>query len=195
MNKQQRLNRLEKIKELIQQGKTYEEIGSRFNLKKNTICQIIKKYNLPKPSQFRKTKSQEHLDRLEASRGIAAEQYEGIPKPVRTRLGLMIQNARHRARAKRIVFNLRIGDLLPYPTVCPVLGITIDYAAKRTPAAPDTSASLDRLDNNKGYTKENVRIISYRANRLKSDSSIQELRAIVEYMEQNKKENEICAEL
>jgi len=36
------------------------------------------------------------------------------------------------------------------------------------------SPSIDRIDNKLGYTKDNIRIISYKANTLKNDSSIEE---------------------
>lgn len=48
-------------------------------------------------------------------------------------------------------------------------------------AAP--APSLDRFDNAKGYTPENIVVISSRANRLKSNASLEELQAIVKYME------------
>jgi hypothetical protein len=45
------------------------------------------------------------------------------------------------------------------------------------------SASVDRFDNSKGYTRENVRVISNRANLLKKDADAGELRAVLTYME------------
>ncbi len=45
------------------------------------------------------------------------------------------------------------------------------------------SAHLDRFDPRKGYIKGNVAWISGRANRIKYDASIEELRKIVDWME------------
>lgn len=45
-------------------------------------------------------------------------------------------------------------------------------------------AELDRLVPSKGYIKGNVRWISSRAKRLKSDASIDELKKILKYMEE-----------
>jgi hypothetical protein len=43
------------------------------------------------------------------------------------------------------------------------------------------SPSLDRIDNSKGYIEGNVIVVSWRANNLKRDASIQELQKIVEF--------------
>lgn len=45
-------------------------------------------------------------------------------------------------------------------------------------------AELDRLVPSKGYVKGNVRWISRRANRIKSDATIDELKKILKYVEE-----------
>lgn len=47
----------------------------------------------------------------------------------------------------------------------------------------DNSPSLDRIDNSSGYVKGNVHIISMRANRIKSDATLQELKSVVKYLD------------
>lgn len=96
----------------------------------------------------------------------------------------MIDNAKRRAIDKDLDFNLDIDYLESIaPDICPVLNIPLDYYSSsgiqgRNPYGP----SLDRFDNSKGYTKDNVRIISWRANSLKSDATIAEIEAILTYM-------------
>lgn len=46
--------------------------------------------------------------------------------------------------------------------------------------------SFDRVDNAVGYTYSNVRVVSSRMNRLKSDATKDELMLIIKYMEKNK---------
>lgn len=58
------------------------------------------------------------------------------------------------------------------PEKCPVLGLSLkrgDYGAKYN------SPSIDRIIPGLGYTKGNVRIISYRANWLKNNATPEEI--------------------
>jgi hypothetical protein len=48
----------------------------------------------------------------------------------------------------------------------------------------DNSYSLDRIDSSKGYVKGNIWVISLRANRIKNDSTPQELRLIADKVEE-----------
>lgn len=84
---------------------------------------------------------------------------------------------RKRAQNKGLPFDLTPADLV-VPGVCPVLGTAFTFG----PRCP-TNPSVDRKDNSKGYTRDNVRIISYRANQIKNDATAQELRAVIRYME------------
>ncbi len=44
------------------------------------------------------------------------------------------------------------------------------------------SPSLDRLDNTLGYIPGNVQVISWKANQIKSNATLQELQAIVAWL-------------
>lgn len=80
-----------------------------------------------------------------------------------------------------IPWNLDEGYLRELFTgVCPVFGCAIHVGGVKD----DYKAELDRLVPSKGYVKGNVRWISSRANRLKSDASIDELKKILRYMEE-----------
>lgn len=78
-------------------------------------------------------------------------------------------------------FNITWDDLIP-PKICPVLGIEMKIGGGRSYESQKISPSVDRFDNGKGYVKGNVRIISKRANSLKSDATIKELYAVIRYM-------------
>ncbi|MBB3990312.1 hypothetical protein [Croceicoccus naphthovorans] len=62
----------------------------------------------------------------------------------------------------------------------PILGIPI-YIAKGGRGGKDHSPSLDRIRPKLGYVPGNVIVISNRANRLKSDATIRELRDIASF--------------
>jgi hypothetical protein len=52
-----------------------------------------------------------------------------------------------------------------------------------TPGNRNASPSLDRIDPSQGYIKGNVVVISHKANRLKNDAGLAELRALVAWLE------------
>lgn len=84
---------------------------------------------------------------------------------------IMLGQARIRARKKDMGFNITVEDIV-IPKICPILEIPIITTnTKRL----WNSASLDRVDNSKGYIKGNVRVISYLANHLKGIASFKEL--------------------
>ncbi len=87
------------------------------------------------------------------------------------------QNVRGRAKAKNIEFNLTIEDI-NIPEFCPVLGIPIIPFS-----SSDNSPSVDRINPKLGYIKGNVCIISKRANRIKTDASLQELLMVAKWLQ------------
>lgn len=62
---------------------------------------------------------------------------------------------------------------------CPVFGKAFVRHDKTSPWCP----ALDRLDPTKGYVKGNVIWISSRANRIKYDATLDELRQLVRFLE------------
>jgi len=90
----------------------------------------------------------------------------------------MFYDARKRAMALKLPFDLD-PDKISIPDKCPILGIYLTLKGGR-----DSRPSLDRIIPDRGYTKANTRVISFRANRIKSDATISELRAIAEYIEE-----------
>jgi len=92
----------------------------------------------------------------------------------------MLRRAKKRARQKGLVFAITLEDITPLPEFCPVLGLALNYSRAGLPAAD--SPSLDRFDNTIGYTPENVRVISNRANMIKCDATYEEVMAVAEFM-------------
>jgi uncharacterized protein YfkK (UPF0435 family) len=90
----------------------------------------------------------------------------------------MLGEAKMRAKAKGLPFNLELSDII-IPEVCPVLGIPIRGAADRFDYQ---SASLDRLIPKLGYVKGNVNVISMRANTVKNNSTYEELEQVYRWV-------------
>lgn len=89
-----------------------------------------------------------------------------------------------RAKGKNIPFDLDEGDIV-VPELCPILGIKIE-PGYGTGTNYQNSPSVDRIDPNKGYTKGNIRVISMRANLLKSNGTLEEFLLIVKDFEKRK---------
>lgn len=68
---------------------------------------------------------------------------------------------------------------LPVPEYCPVLRIRLqeNYGKRQ-----DSSPSIDRVIPERGYVRGNVAVISWRANKLKSDGSSDEHRKIADWI-------------
>jgi hypothetical protein len=81
------------------------------------------------------------------------------------------ERARRRARQAGVQFTIKPGDIA-VPSVCPALGIRITIGKERSSGSP----SLDRIIPTRGYVRGNVRVISDKANRLKSNLTPAELR-------------------
>lgn len=90
------------------------------------------------------------------------------------------KNAQYRAKKLGLPFDLTLDDVV-LPAMCPVLGIPI--IAKRGAGWTNNSPSIDRLVPELGYVKSNIRVISMRANSIKRDATLGELRLIVAYLE------------
>lgn len=94
----------------------------------------------------------------------------------------LVSGARSRSLAKGMDFDVSAVDL-HWPEKCPALGIPLDYDSVGRKGRPDGSPSLDRIDSSKGYTLGNTHVISWKANRIKQDSTPEELRKLADYME------------
>lgn len=84
----------------------------------------------------------------------------------------LLHNVKHRAEENNIEFNLTIDDI-NIPEYCPIIGIKLTGEFGKGQLR--TNSSIDRIDSTKGYTKDNVWIISRLANTMKSDANKEEL--------------------
>lgn len=92
----------------------------------------------------------------------------------------LLRQAKYRAKKKGIEFSLKYEDLI-IPEFCPVFGFRLGFSKGRRQAF---SYSIDRLDNSKGYTKENTRVISWKANQYKGNLTIEDVEALLKYMKE-----------
>jgi hypothetical protein len=91
----------------------------------------------------------------------------------------ILMRVKSRAKNHGIPFSLKESDILPLPTHCPVLHVPLSYDARQGPNF--NSPSLDRIDPRQGYVPGNVVVVSWRANVLKRDATVKELRSLLEF--------------
>lgn len=155
------VDELNNIQEQLDKGVPLTDIGSTYGVTKQRIYQVLQKYNLSTPLRKRKSaligKTPKHywLNKMLTVKKVPLEEREEL---------------------------LATYDI---PDVCPVFGIPLNYngSGKQGWSRDDSSPSVDRIDSTKGYTKDNIQIISWRANRIKNDSTPEELRRLADYME------------
>ena len=93
----------------------------------------------------------------------------------------MWSRAKYRAAHKGREFTITKEDIV-IPERCPLLGIPL-VCHRGKGSQQGNSPSLDRKDPTKGYIKGNVWVISNRANTLKNDATLTELKTLVENLE------------
>src|SRR5882724_29742 len=85
-------------------------------------------------------------------------------------------NIRERAKRRGYESDLELSDLPNVPKLCPVLGVKLVGGSLKN---KDASPSVDRKNPNLPYLKQykdNLVFISHRANRIKSDATVEELK-------------------
>ena len=99
----------------------------------------------------------------------------------------LLHRAKMRAKKFSLNFSITIEDIMVTDN-CPILGIPMKIGDVFN---TDNSPSLDRIKPDLGYVKGNVVVMSYRANRFKSDSTLEELKLLIAWMKQqeNKDDN------
>lgn len=194
------INILNMLKELFlplyEKGFNDVEIAKQLNSSPQTIGRIRNSLNLPKRFSIHKHESiiselsLQNLTNSEISRriGISITQVRSIREQLQLpespwkqtqfnnndeRIkGNMIVRSKTRAKKYNLEFNIDLYDI-ELPEYCPLLNIKLDYTTKNK--CSSNTASLDRIDNTKGYIKGNIMTISYLANTMKNNSTLEQL--------------------
>lgn len=87
------------------------------------------------------------------------------------RLYNLWNNCRYRAQKGGFECTIKISDIV-IPNKCPILGIEIVQGFE---SGRDNSPSVDRIELDKGYTPENIQVISNLANRMKNNATLEQI--------------------
>lgn len=93
-------------------------------------------------------------------------------------------NRRQVAKRRGIPFTVKF-DEIEQPTHCPIFGVELNYGWSGPNRRDPNKATFDKLIPELGYVPGNVFVISWRANKLKSDMSLVELEKIMKYIKEN----------
>ena len=140
----------------------YQKSGYRTACKKCSALEF-KKYKLSNSSSYMK--------RLANVKQKRAEDKKTNP------IQVWAHNAYHSAKGRAKKLSLDFGLTKEWlitnaPTHCPLLDIELTYSAE---TSVPNCASIDRVDSLKGYTLDNCKIISFKANRIKSNATLEEI--------------------
>jgi len=123
-------------------------------------------------------KTRAHFEKI----GVACK-YHGILKEIRNNVWkcyacLLWSAAKSRAKEFNFPFTIKREDII-VSEICPVLGIPlIPWAGLKSPNCP----TLDRLIPTLGYVPGNICVMSFRANRLKNNATIEELEMVLSFL-------------
>ena len=173
--------RLQEMKDMFKNGVTLEEVGAVYGVSRQRIQQVIVRY-LPEYTKKDFGAGKRCINRTETRISeirtkFNRESYQHLSDIERAQSSFFIRK-RQNAKSSKWGWDLTMSDL-DWPSHCPVLGIELDWFAEKT---QENSPSIDRLDSNLGYTKDNVAIMSWRANRIKNNGTREEHQQIADYL-------------
>jgi hypothetical protein len=168
------------IEEFCKSSGTKDGFDPRCRSCKNAARNYKKEYEANKRWNDNNRDKRNAINRLAYKRNKSRFQARGARYRTSTRGWIKGKAADLRKRASRgIAVTISEDDIESLITShCPVLGVTLRYGGPRA----SNTASLDRIDPTKGYVPGNVVIISDKANRIKSDATLEELRNVVSWL-------------
>jgi len=95
----------------------------------------------------------------------------------------LLIKARERARVQNLAFSITEQDI-KIPLICPVLGLELkrNIGGK---SSSDNSPTLDQITPGHGYTPTNIQVISFKANTMKSNATVDQLIAFANWVRIN----------
>lgn len=94
----------------------------------------------------------------------------------------MWSDAKKRAKKQNVPFDIEPSDII-IPEICPAIGIPlIRQRGKGKPS--DNSPTLDKIIPEKGYVRDNIIVVSYKANSMKRNATLEEVFMLADFYKQ-----------
>jgi hypothetical protein len=163
------------------EGHGYTEISRMLDGKvsKQRIEQICQKHKIKATNIKRDKKRKEFESKMIAKWGKRWNDMEHRRSFIYTTMREKFRTKKANSIRVGIDFDIEFGDI-DFPTHCPILGIELDYFSEN--GYLENAPSFDRVDPNKGYVKNNVAIISMKANRIKNNGTAEDHENIAKYI-------------
>lgn len=169
------------LENMLTSGGTLEEAAASFGCTRQNISLVIKKH-LPHLTKKDFGASKKHYMKRESKIKHIQEKYGRTTwywaDDLEKAHSDFFRQKRNNVRGTKWEWSIEYSDL-EYPKYCPVLGLELDWFHE---VRSENSPSINRIDSTKGYIKGNVAVMSWRANRIKNDGTLEEHQKIVEYL-------------
>jgi len=151
------VDNIEEVSSMINEGATLHDIGELYGVSKQRMYQVCTKFGIETKARVRKN----------FLRGREPKYYW----------------LNHILCTNKLakIDRLYLLDRIHLPDVCPVLGIPLNYNGG-CGFRRDNSPSIDQVIAGGGYIEGNMVVMSWRANRIKSDGTWEELEKIAEFV-------------
>jgi hypothetical protein len=173
---------------------TLQSYGGHMNTKMCSGCKEILSVNLFSKDKYQKSGLRCKCKACSSKEFLSFKNGKGYQKrllktsanrkdlksinPVKVWSHTAYHNAKRRAKAAGCDFTITKSWLEENAVeTCPLLNVLLDYNAEIS--SPNV-ASIDRKNSECGYTPENCKIISFKANRIKNNASTEEINLLAQ---------------
>lgn len=149
------------MQENYERGVTIETIAAALNVTPEVVRARLLGRGIVESTKYAGKVRKEYLDTL-------TDKQVWLFKKLTHQKGIKVKDAKE------------LVSITEYPDKCPILGLNLVYGGNINNRA--SLASIDQIHAGEGYVKGNIHIISYKANRLKGDATVEDLEKIIAYL-------------
>jgi len=184
---ERRHNRNREIVGLATDGVCHSDIADRFGIAKSTVHHVLKSCGVSTrvSEEVRRTLKEAKDDQFCLDKyGCTRKEWVGMDKAKKERAAKLLKSSR--INAYKITTKIRgEANTLKLMDIYSKLGDKCPVFRETYRDSGDFVPSVDRIDATLGYTPENIQVISWRANFLKSNGSPEEFELLAKFLAEN----------